>query len=103
VRFETSFGLVGATNCNCSRRQRLGWVMGFAPREKFSLLSGETALTEYVFRVERIRHQFCKVRGIEPFALGMCGATEMAAVNVNCLEGVDPRALPSKHVDARSR
>jgi hypothetical protein len=26
----------------------------------------------------------------------------IAAINVNCLEGVDPRALKSQHVDGKS-
>ena len=35
------------------------------------------------------------------FAQGKDGA-DMVAVNVNCLDGVDPRALTSKRVDGRS-
>lgn len=32
-----------------------------------------------------------------------CGAVApVAAINVNCLEGVDPRALSPTHVDGRS-
>jgi hypothetical protein len=103
VKFETTLDLDSTMTCNCSRCQRLGWVMAFTPRDKFRLLAGEGALSQYVFNTERIRHQFCKTCGIEPFAYGAQNGVEMAAINVNCLDEVDPRALPSKHMDGRSR
>jgi len=103
VSFEATLDLDATMTCNCSRCQRLGWVMAFTPRAKFALKSGEAALSQYTFNKEVIRHQFCRVCGIEPFAYGKGrDGVETAAVNVNCLEGVDPRALPSKHVDGRS-
>ena len=103
VAFEAKLDLDATMTCNCSRCQRLGWVMAFTPMTKFTLKSGEQALSQYTFNKERIRHQFCRVCGIEPFAYGKGpDGAETAAVNVNCLEGVDPRALPSRHVDGRS-
>jgi hypothetical protein len=33
----------------------------------------------------------------------MPDGSPIAAINVNCLEGVEPRKLRSKHVDGRSR
>jgi hypothetical protein len=33
----------------------------------------------------------------------MPDGSAIAAINVNCLEGVEPRKLHSKHVDGRSR
>ena len=32
----------------------------------------------------------------------MPDGTPMVAINVNCLDGVDPRALPARHVDGRA-
>ena len=59
-------------------------------------------LTEFTFNTRKIKHRFCKTCGVETFALaeGKDGSPR-AAVNVNCLDGVDPRALPSKPVDGR--
>jgi hypothetical protein len=103
VEFEATLDLDKTTICNCSRCQRLGWVMAFAPRAKVAIAKGEGATTQYLFNKERIRHQFCPVCGIEPFAFAQGkDGVEMVAVNVNCLDGVDPRALKSRPVDGRS-
>ena len=103
VTFEASLDLDNTMTCNCSRCQRLGWVMAFTPSAKFALKSGEESLSQYTFNKEKIRHQFCKVCGIEPFAYGEGrDGAQMSAVNVNCLAGVDPRALNSRHADGRS-
>ena len=104
VEFEAALDLDNTMICNCSRCQRLGWVMAFTPRAKVTISRGESATTQYLFNKERIRHQFCPTCGIEPFAFAQGpDGTEMVAVNVNCLDGVDPRALQSKPVDGRSR
>jgi hypothetical protein len=103
VAFEADLDLDETFTCNCSRCQRLGSVLSFTPRSNFTLRSGGDHLTEYLFNKNRIKHQFCKVCGIEPFAYAeRRDGTQAAAVNVNCLDGVDPRALTSKHVDGRS-
>ena len=103
VAFEADLNLDETFTCNCSRCQRLGSVLSFTPRSKFTLRSGGDQLTEYLFNKHKIKHQFCKVCGIEPFAYAeRRDGSAAAAVNVNCLDGVDPRALQSKHVDGRS-
>lgn len=104
VVFDATLDLDHTITCNCSRCQRLGSVLSFAPAEKFHLQKGAEALTEYRFNTKKIGHQFCKICGIEPFAYGETpeGAATVA-VNVNCLDGVDPRALTSAHYDGRSR
>ena len=103
VQFEAALDLEKSMICNCSRCQRLGWVMAFAPRAKVTISAGAGATTAYLFNKERIRHEFCPTCGIEPFAFAaQADGTEMVAVNVNCLDGVDPRALSPKAVDGRS-
>ncbi|MBV1705035.1 MAG: GFA family protein [Hyphomicrobiales bacterium] len=103
VKFEATLDLDRTVTCNCSRCQRLGWVMAFTPQAKFALTAGEGATTEFLFNKERIRHRFCPVCGIETFAYAKSpDGADVVAVNVNCLEGVDPRALTSKHVDGKS-
>ncbi len=106
VRFEVEVSLDQPVICNCSRCQKLGSVLVFAPQAGFTLLAGEGAQTEYLFNTGKIRHLFCKTCGIQSFshATGPDG-TAMVAVNVNCLEGVDPRALAaSAHAyDGRAR
>ncbi|EHS49922.1 glutathione-dependent formaldehyde-activating GFA [Rhizobium sp. PDO1-076] len=103
VSFEVDANLEKTVTCNCSRCQRLGIVLAFAAREVFTLKSGADNLTEYLFNKKTIEHQFCKTCGIESFAYSaMPDGTKMVAVNVNCLDGVDPRALTSQHYDGAS-
>ena len=103
VEFEAVLDLEKSVQCNCSRCKRLGWVATFTPRAKLRITKGEGDTTQYLFHKARIRHQFCPVCGIEPFAfLAGADGTETAVVNVNVLDGVDPRALSPKQVDGRS-
>lgn len=103
VRYEVDCSLDAPIACNCSRCQRLGSVLVFASREAFRLLSGEDALTEYRFNKRVIRHLFCRTCGIESFAQGeMPDGTPVVAINVNCLDGVEPRALSPTLVDGRA-
>lgn len=105
VRFEAMIDLARTTVCNCSRCSRLGWIMAFTPADSFALLRGAECLTEYRFNREVIAHQFCRVCGIEPFARGTPpgATTEMVAVNVRCIDGVDPASLQPTMFDGKSR
>ena len=103
VAYEVDVDVDNSITCNCSRCQKLGSVLAFAPRTAFKLVSGQDALTEYRFNKKQIQHLFCKTCGIQSFGYGARpDGTLMAAINVNCLEGVDPRALTPKPVDGRS-
>ena len=103
VAFEADVDIGEPVVCNCSRCRRLGSVLAFTPVASFTLLRGADALTEYTFNRNAIRHQFCPVCGIEPFAYatGKDG-TPMVAINCNVLDGVDARALPARHYDGAS-
>ena len=103
VQFEVTIDLEHSITCNCSRCQRLGSVLAFTPASNFELKRGQDAVTEYLFNKQTIHHLFCKTCGIESFAraTGKDGIA-MVAVNANCLDGVEPRKLPSQHVDGRS-
>jgi hypothetical protein len=90
--------------CNCSRCERLGSLLAFAPATQFKLLSGDTALTKFKFNKQVIEHQFCSTCGIQSFAIGTHPKTgaKLAAINVRCVDGVDVDALKVKKVDGRS-
>jgi hypothetical protein len=103
VGFEADVDIAQPTVCNCSRCRRLGSRLAFAPRASFRLVRGEDSLTEYLFNKHVIRHQFCRTCGIECFAYAaMPDGTPMVAINVNCLDGVDPLALPTRFFDGRA-
>lgn len=100
VSFEVDVDLEHTVTCNCSRCKRLGSVLSFTPRDQFKLLSGEEHLKEYLFNKKQIHHLFCSDCGIESFAYGEApDGKKMVAVNANCLDGVDPRALTPHHHD----
>jgi hypothetical protein len=100
VAFEADVDISSPVVCNCSRGRRLGSVLAFAPRDAFTVVRGEDALTEYTFNRGVIRHLFCRTCGIEGFAYGrMPDGTPMVAININCLDGVDAHALPARHHD----
>lgn len=102
VHYEVDVDLENTITCNCSRCQRMGFVLAFTAEENFELKQGEDYLKEYLFNKEVIHHWFCKTCGVEGFAYGKSpDDSPTVAINVNCLEGVEPRELDSKHVKGR--
>lgn len=103
VAYEVEVDVDECITCNCSRCQPLGAILAFAPRSQFKLLKGEDDLTEYRFNKKAVSHLFCKTCGIQSFSYAsMPDGTEIAAINVNTLQGLDPRSLSPKHVDGQS-
>ncbi len=103
VRYEVALDLVGpVVACNCSRCGKLGSLLGFAPAADFKVISGEGATTDYQFNKRTIHHLFCSTCGIESFAMGKQGGMDMVAVNIRCLDGVDPDSLTVQKFDGRS-
>lgn len=103
VRYDVTAEIGEVMSCNCSRCQKLGWLLTFVPASAFDLQSGADGLAEYLFNKHNIHHLFCKTCGIESFARGKGpGGGEMVAINVRCLDGVDPGSFKVKKVDGRS-
>lgn len=99
IAYEVEADLDQTITCNCSRCKRLGSVLSFAPATDFRL-TADGPVTEYLFNRKAIKHLFCPTCGIESYALGTSpDGTEVVAINVNCLDGVNARALPSQAVD----
>ena len=105
VRYEVRLDLDSPVmSCNCSMCGRSGTLLTFVPEAEFKLLSGEDALTDYRFNHHVIHPLFCNTCGIKSFARGVGpDGKETAAINVRCLEGVDPSKLEIKQFDGRSR
>ena len=103
VRYDVSAEIGEVMACNCSRCQKLGWLLTFVPAAQFRLTLGDDAMSEFLFNKHNIQHLFCKTCGIESFARGKApNGAEMIAVNVRCLDGADPDSFPVKKVDGRS-
>jgi hypothetical protein len=104
VRYEVTTDLSRLIECNCSHCGKEGWILTFAPVAQFKLLSGEDAQTEYRFNKHVIAHLFCSTCGIASFSKGkMPDGTETRAVNVRCLDGLDPWSLTPTRMDGKSR
>ena len=104
VQFEVELELGEVISCNCSRCQRLGTLMAFAPAGDFTLLSGDEALTEYSFNKHIIHHLFCSNCGVQSYAKGKHprDGADMVAINVRCLDEIDIESLKIKKVDGRN-
>jgi hypothetical protein len=100
VKFQATTDLAKPVSCNCSICGRTGWVLTFVPEASFLLHAGADSLTDYQFGKKRLHHTFCKVCGVRPFSRGAApDGKVMIAVNVRCLEGLDPDSLPVTKFD----
>jgi hypothetical protein len=103
VRFAVDADLGRVMACNCSICAKHGLVLTFVGADKFRLVSGDRELTDYQFYKKEIHHQFCRCCGVEPFARGTApDNSEMVAINVRCLDGVDIGALKTTPFDGKS-
>lgn len=101
--FEVEGDLNSAMSCNCSMCSRKGSLLWFIPREKLRLLTSEADLGTYTFNKHVIKHRFCRTCGIHPYGEGVDPQGNlMAAINIRCLEGIDPRSVPVQHFDGKS-
>lgn len=104
VRYQVTTALDNPVlSCNCSICRRKGSLLQFVPAEAFRLLAGEEALGDYQFNTHNIHHLFCRTCGIASFSRGaMPDGTPMVAINVRCLEDVDPDALTITKFDGKA-
>lgn len=104
VRFEARADLSKPVlECNCSICGKSGMLLAFVPQSDFKFISGEDALVDYQFYKKQIHHAFCPTCGIHPFSYGTApdGSTTYA-VNVRCLDDVDPSTLTRQFFDGKS-
>jgi len=103
VRYEVTSDLGRVIECNCSICAKTGSLLAFAPASQFRLLSGAGSLSDYQFAKKQIHHLFCKTCGIRSFARGTGpDGQPMVAVNVRCLDGVDPSNLDVTAFEGRA-
>ncbi len=104
VRYEVEADITDVIACNCSRCGRLGSLLAFVPEDKFKLLTGAGAMTDYQFNKHVIHHLFCSTCGIESFARGKGPKGEpMIAINARCLDDFDESKLNVKRFDGKNR
>jgi hypothetical protein len=103
VRFEVTLDLAAVVDCNCSICSKRGALWAFAQAPRFKLLQGADQLADYQFGRKNIHHLFCQACGIGSFSRGRAPTGEdTVAVNVCCLDGVDPATLKTRPFDGKS-
>jgi hypothetical protein len=55
VRCKISAAIREVLSCNCSRRNKLGWLVAIAAPDDFKLISGDTAAKNHDGRAARTR------------------------------------------------
>jgi hypothetical protein len=104
IAFEVDGDIAQVVECNCSICSRRGYLLWFVPRTQLRLSTPESDLATYTFNKRVIRHHFCPTCGCAPFGFGKDPkGVETAAVNVRCLEAVEPSSLKIVPFDGRSR
>ena len=105
VRYEATLDLEKPViSCNCSMCGRSGTLLTFIPADRFRLLSGDDALSDYQFNKHVIHHKFCGTCGIKSFALGKGkDGADTVAINARCLDDVDLDALKVNKFDGKGR
>jgi hypothetical protein len=98
--FEGEIGAV--LECNCSLCSKRGGLLHFIPASQFTLKTPRENLGTYKFNKHLLSHHFCPACGISPFTEGTDPkGNKMVAINVRCVDGVDPRALEIKFFNGR--
>lgn len=104
VAFEVEGEIDQAMACNCSMCRRRASLLWFVPRKNLQLRTPEDAAATYLFNKHVIRHRFCAACGIHLYGEADHPKTgePTAAINVRCLDGVDPDGLKVIHYDGAS-
>jgi len=103
VRFECTTDLAMVT-ASIVRFTKKGLHFTFLPPANFQLRAGEDILKEYLFNKHAIRHQLCADCGVDVFARGKKpDGTDVVAVNVSCIDGIELDKLTMTPIDGKNR
>lgn len=103
VAFEVEGDFERVMSCNCSICSRKGSMLWFVPRQSMQLFSAPEAAATYTFNNHLIKHRFCRTCGIHPYGEGTDpDGNDVAAINIRCLDDVEPDSVPVDHFDGRS-
>lgn len=103
VRFEADIDLTSVLSCNCSYCSKKGVLLTFILAEKFTLIDGANAQTEYLFNKKVIQHLFCRTCGVQSFSRGSDkSGAQTVAINVRCLDNINLDSLTIAHFDGKN-
>ncbi len=101
VAFEATGPLRQVSQCNCSICAKKGYLHWIIPRERFRLLTPESALATYRFNTGVAQHHFCRTCGIASFYVPRSDPDKVD-VNARCVDGIDLDALEVVPFDGRN-
>ncbi|MCV2402479.1 GFA family protein [Marinomonas sp. C2222] len=93
VQFKIITDFPELTTCDCSICIRKNALMVKVHESHFTLIKGESFLSEYQFHTKTAHHYFCKQCGIYPFHRKRV-TPDNYGINVYCLENVNPDGIP---------
>ena len=100
VRFEAELDTSSGVECNCSYCSKAAPLLAFTGADAFRQTAGEDNLTDYRFNKEVIAHLFCSTCGVSAFGRGETpDGTQMAAINLRCVDGIDLDSLQRQRFD----
>ncbi len=101
VRFEVlAPARLTVTDCNCSICRMCAYLHLIVPADRFRLVIGQDALTEYRFNTGTARHLFCSVCGIKSFYVPR-SHPDGFSVNARCLDEGSVEAMEIHQSDGR--
>lgn len=103
IAFEFESGpITEGLECNCSICSMKGSILHFVPAASFTLKTPRADVSTYKFNKQVIAHHFCASCGTSPFAEANApNGGPMAAINLRCVAGVDPKALKLNFYNGR--
>jgi hypothetical protein len=102
VRFEVvAPPRPAVSECNCSMCSRTGYLHLIVPRDRFTLISGEDALSTYTFNTGTAKHLFCSHCGIKSFYVPR-SHPDGISVNARCIDSGTIEALTITPIDGRN-
>ena len=102
VRFEVMAPAnIEVGECNCSMCGKTAYLHLVVQKEKFRLVSGDDALTEYQFNTKTAKHFFCSHCGIKSFYVPR-SHPDGYSVNARCLDEGTVAGMTSRKIDGKN-
>lgn len=101
VRFNFKVNVERLGKCNCSLCHKRNAVMAYNAISEFSLLQGESSLSEYQFNTMAAKHYFCQRCGVYTHHKPRT-QQDTIAVNTHCLVDFDPQKFDIRPIDGKN-
>lgn len=91
VKFDVEGEIKDIIECNCSICSKRGYLLWFTLRSNIRPQTDFSSLKKYQFGDKTIDHMFCQNCGVAPVGFGLDpkSDTQMAAINVRCLDNFE--------------